>query len=54
VQGFYIFSEIDRELAIKKIAAFSHLGEQEELQKKARPLKRQMAVEKFSSQAILF
>lgn len=45
--GFLHISEIDRELAIQKIAAFSHLGEQEELQKKGRPSKKQLAVEKI-------
>jgi len=45
--GFLHISEIDRELAIQKIAEFSLLGEEEDLQKRPRPSRRQMAVEKI-------
>ena len=46
--GFLHISEIDRELAIKKIATFSHLDEQEELQKKTpKLLQKKLTVEKI-------
>ena len=45
--GFLHISEIDRELAITKIAEFSHLGEQEDLHKKEKPHKKKLDVEKI-------
>jgi ribonuclease G len=45
--GFLHISEVDRELAMKRIAEFSLLGEQEELQKKSPSSKGQLSVEKI-------
>jgi len=45
--GFLHISEIDRELAMHKIAEFSQLGEHEELQKRSKPSRKQMDVDKI-------
>ncbi len=45
--GFLHISEIDRELAIQKIAAFSNLADPEDLQQRSKNSKKKLAVEKI-------